>query len=203
MAMVWVIDPHYVVMVFRTFAPLKSDHHLCRAVAGSVADAREDSPRSDLPYPAPLRSGSWSGPRPLISRMRSSSSSPSTTRYDSALRCRHGTRRWPADIEETLMGPRFFRLFEVPEDAAPSHATHIDADADQHVLHRGTLWRLSELKRRHHHADKCRSRRAGQPAAGLSDLSTRAPTDGSVDRAPGLHSGDAPSQHLRHEGVTM
>jgi hypothetical protein len=119
MAMVWVIDPHYVVMVFRTFAPLNQ-----------ITIFVEQSPEVWL-TPAntakirPAISGAtaeWILERPQTFDLTNAKlelfAKYNPVRFQ---HCVAGTAQAAGlpTSEETLMGPRFFRLFEVPKTLRP------------------------------------------------------------------------------------
>jgi hypothetical protein len=119
MAMVWVIDPHHVVMVFRTFAPMNQITILVKrvpqvwltpaktakirpAISGATAEWILERPETLKPNNAKLE---------LFAKYN-----PVQFRH-----CVAGTA--PAaglpTSEETLTGPRFFRLYEVLETPHP------------------------------------------------------------------------------------
>jgi hypothetical protein len=119
MAMVWVIDPHHVVMVFRTFAPTNQiTIFVKRAPEVWLTAAKNSKTR-------PAISGAtaeWILERPETLELKNAKLelfakyNPVQFRH-----CVAGTA--PAaglpTSEETLTGPRLFRLFEVPKASRP------------------------------------------------------------------------------------
>jgi hypothetical protein len=120
MAMIWVINPHHVVVVFRTYAPLNQITILVEPTPEVYLRPPQETPRT-----RPSISGAtaeWIVERPetLVLYGATLERFP---KY-SPVRFRHcvaGTA--PAaglpTSEETLESPRFFRMFEVPNDVRP------------------------------------------------------------------------------------
>jgi hypothetical protein len=119
MAMVWVIDPHHVVMVFRTFAPTNQITILVKRTPEVwLTGAKKSKTR-------PAISGAtaeWILERPETLELKNAKLEL-FARYD-PVRFQHvvagtaPTAGLPTS-EETLTGPRLFRLFEVPNVSGP------------------------------------------------------------------------------------